>query len=317
MSVLVHAGDFHVDGRGCAKIQDLRHDVRRLKEELHAGKTLRKFFAQFVDVRASGLSALLLELDKNFRVGAPDGAGVAVGEVDAAVRQADIVEDGGEFVLRDGFADDAVYLVGEARGFLDAQTGAGAHVQANLSGVNLGKEIATEKTDDQDGENAEGQEAYGEDHWRVQSDTQGFSVAIPEFFKSPLKTLLIAAEKPHLFSDVLLALIFVFRAPAVHCPGRDDGARPHIGSEHGEAYGFGQRNEQEFGHAGEEKHGNEYDANAERGNKSGHGNLLRAVEYRLYGFLAQCQVAGDVLVFNGGVINKDADYEHHTDQRNG
>src|SRR5690349_23965872 len=86
ISALVHARDFHVDGRGSTEIQDLRHDIRRLKEELHAGKTLRKFFAQVIDVRSGRLAPYFLQLNKNFRVGAPDSAGVAVSEVDAAVR---------------------------------------------------------------------------------------------------------------------------------------------------------------------------------------------------------------------------------------
>src|SRR5260370_7921387 len=186
---MVHAGDFHIDGRGSPEIQDLRDDVRRVKEELDAGKTLWKFFAKFVDVRASGFSALLLELDKNFRVGAPDGAGVAVGEVDAAVRQADIVEDRGEFVLRDGFTDDAVYLVGEARGLLDAQSGASAHVQANLPGIHVRKEIAAENADEQNGQNAKCQETRGEEHWRMQGDTQSAPLACPQIFKTPLTAL--------------------------------------------------------------------------------------------------------------------------------
>ena len=66
ISALVHAGDFHVDRRGSAEIQDLCHDVRRLKEELHAGKTLRELLAQIVDVRPGGLAAHFLKLNKNF-----------------------------------------------------------------------------------------------------------------------------------------------------------------------------------------------------------------------------------------------------------
>src|SRR5712692_3985053 len=315
ISALIHAGDFHVDGRGSAEIQNLRHDVRRLKKELHAGKTLRKLFAQFVDVRASGPAAHFLQLDKKFRVGAPDSAGVAVGEVDAAVRQADIVENGGELVLRDGFANDAVNLVGEARRFLNAQACACAHVQANLSGVNLRKEIAAENSDEQDRETAESQKAYGEEPGRTQSRPQGSSVAFPEFFKIPLEALLIAAEETHSFSDVLFGVIFVLRTEEIHGQSRHDGARPHVGGQHGEAHGFGKRNEQEFSHAGEKKHGNEDDANAERGNKSGHGNLLRAVEDGLDGFLAHRQVAVDVFDFNGGVVDEDADSEREPAQR--
>src|SRR2546429_2885236 len=170
MSALVHAGDFHVNRRGRAEIQDLCDDVRRLKEELHPGKKPRQLFAQIVDVGTGRLAAPFRQLHKNFRVGTPDGAGVAIGEVNTAVRQADIVEDGGEFVLRDDFTDDTVYLVGEARGFLDAQTGACAHVQANLPGVDLRKEIAAENADKQNGQNAKCQETRGEEHWRMQRD---------------------------------------------------------------------------------------------------------------------------------------------------
>src|SRR5438876_7617722 len=168
ISALVHAGDFHVDGCGSAEIQDLRHDVRRLKEELHSRKALRKFFAQVIDIRPGGLAAHFLQLNKNFSIGTPDGAGVAVGEVDAAVRQADIVEDRGQLVLRDGFTDDAVYLVCQPRRFLNAQTGASAQVQANLSRVHLWKEIAPKNANEQDGEDAESQETSGEQLWRMQ-----------------------------------------------------------------------------------------------------------------------------------------------------
>src|SRR5260370_357241 len=173
-------------------MQDLRDDVRRLKEEWHARETVRELFAQVADVHAGGLAAHFLQLNEKCRVGAPDGAGVAVGEVDAAVRQADIVEDRGQLVLRDGFADDAVYLVGEARCFLNAQARASAHVQSDLSGVNLWKEIAAENSDEHDRETAKSQKAYGEEHWRSQSGAQGSSVAFPEFFKIPLKALMFS-----------------------------------------------------------------------------------------------------------------------------
>ena len=53
-------------------------------------------------------------------------------------------------------------LVGNARGFFNAQACAGAHVQANLSGVHLWEEIAAEHVDKSHGQNAEGQKASGE-----------------------------------------------------------------------------------------------------------------------------------------------------------
>src|SRR5207253_1045802 len=229
-------------------------------------------------------------------------------------RQADINEDRDQLVFWDGFTDDAVYPVGEARGFLDAQTSASAHVQANLSGIDLRKEIAAQNADEQNGENAKCQETRGEEHWRMKCDTQGPPVPFAKFLKTPLKALLIAAEEAHLFSGVFRGLIFVFRAQEIHGQGRHDGARPHIGGQHGEAYGLGQGNEQELSHAGKEKHRNKDDTNAERGNKSGYGNLLRAVKDRLDRFLAHGQVAVDVFDFNGGVIDEDTDSEREAAQ---
>src|SRR6266571_1086768 len=162
ISALVHAGYFHVDGRGRAEIQNLRDDVRRLKEELHAREALRKFFAQIVDVRAGGLAAFLPQLDKNLRVGRSDGAGVAVGQVNAAVGQANVVQDGRDLVFGNRFADDSIDLIGKARGFLDAQAGARAHVQADLAGVDFWKEVAPEHADQQERENAETEKTGGE-----------------------------------------------------------------------------------------------------------------------------------------------------------
>jgi len=70
-----------------------------------------------------------------------------------------------------------------ARGFLNAQTGASAHVQANLPGVDLRKEIAAENADEQNGTKRKCQETCGEELRRMQGDYPRLSVAIPEFFK--------------------------------------------------------------------------------------------------------------------------------------
>ncbi len=108
---------------------------------------------------------------------------------------------------------------------------------------------------------------------------------------------------------MLFRVVFIFRAQEVHSQRRHDGARPHIGSQHGETHRLGQGNEQELSHAGQKKHRDEDDANAERGNKCGHGDLLRAVEDRLDGFFAHREVAVDVFNFYRRVIDEDSDRE--------
>ena len=141
----------------------------------------------------------------------------------------------------------------------------------------------------------------------MQSRVQRVPVAFAESLKSSLEALLIAAEETHLLPRVLVGVIVILGAQQIHGQGRNNGARPHVRSQHREAHRLRKRHEQEFGHTGKEKHGNEYDANAQRGDERGHSNLLRAVENRLDRFLAHGQVAIDVFDFHRRVIHQDAD----------
>ncbi len=81
------------------------------------------------------------EGDHDLRVQRPDGSGVAVGEIDPRIGQADIVDNGLQFPGRNLAADETVHFVGEPRGFLDAQAGRRAHVQPDGGGVDRGEEI--------------------------------------------------------------------------------------------------------------------------------------------------------------------------------
>ncbi len=91
---LVRPDQLDIDGSRHAEIQNLADHVRGLKEELRAGKILRP--ASRAGGRCSSAWIVLrsgLQADQNFRVGFADHAGVAVGGVDGAVEQADVVED--------------------------------------------------------------------------------------------------------------------------------------------------------------------------------------------------------------------------------
>ena len=61
--------------------------------------------------------------------------------------------------------------------------------------------------------------------------------------------LLVAAEEALFFAGVLFSVVFVFRAQEIHGECGNDGARPHVGRQHGEDHGFGERNEEVFRHA--------------------------------------------------------------------
>ena len=98
-----------------------------------------------------------------------DRAGVAVREVDAAVRHAEVVEDRLELVGRDELADRRFDVVGEPRRLLDARAGRRAHVQADLAGVDAREEVAAEHRIQQARQHAEAEEQRREDALRCAS----------------------------------------------------------------------------------------------------------------------------------------------------
>jgi hypothetical protein len=133
------------------------------------------------------------------------------------------------------------------------------------------------------------------------------AVALAKPLKAMLEFLLVAAEKGLLFTDMFFGLVLVRAAQEIHRHRWDDGSGPTVGRKHSEANRFGQWYEEEFRNARKKKHGKENNANAERGNKRRHGNLLSSIEDGLDGFLAHGQVSIDVLDFHGGVVHQDAD----------
>src|SRR5208282_570981 len=203
-------------------------------------------------------------------------------------------------------------LIGKPGGFFNAQAGAGAHVQANLAGVNVGEEVAAKKEKESCGEETEGQETRGEKRTVVQGGGERAAIGSPKTLEGALKRLLVAAEKTHFLAGVLVDMVLVFRTQQVHRHRRHDGARPHVRSEHGKADGFGERHEEIFGDAGKKEHGDEYDADAQCGNESGNGDLLSAVEDGLDGFFAKRELTIDVFDFDGGIIHEDTDGKSET-----
>lgn len=158
-----HVGDrvvalqLHVDRRRLPEVEDLRDDVGWLEEELDAGEALRQDPAQRLDVAVRGRVAFL-QRDHDFAVEGADRAGIAVGQVDPARGQAEVVDDGVELVGQHYLAHHLLDLVSQARGFLDADAGLGAHVQADVAGIDIREEVAAERKDQPGRQQAETEE---------------------------------------------------------------------------------------------------------------------------------------------------------------
>ncbi len=67
-----------------------------------------------------------------------------MGKIDAAVRQADVVEDRNKLVRRDNVADPVFDEIGEACGLLDAGARLGPQVKDELTAIGIGKEVLAE-----------------------------------------------------------------------------------------------------------------------------------------------------------------------------
>src|ERR1700731_1337677 len=90
------------------------------------------------------------ERTKDLGVGIPNGSAIAIREVDAAGGQADVIEDAAHLRRRNLRTDVAIDCVHLARGLLDARAGFGTDVQAKLSRVNGGKEVASKHRDERE-----------------------------------------------------------------------------------------------------------------------------------------------------------------------
>ena len=101
--------------------------------------------AQLVGVLRGGTVLFRVEGDQNIAVGHAERGVIAEGQVEAAVRNADVVDDGIDLPRRDHFADLALDVGEDHLGLLQARAGRSARVQAHLAGIHRGEEIAADQ----------------------------------------------------------------------------------------------------------------------------------------------------------------------------
>ena len=148
-------------------------------------------------------------MHEDFGIRSAESSRVAVAKIDTAVRQADVVENGLEFVRGNGAANEAIDLVGETRSFFNAQASASAEVQADLSGVDFGKEIAAQDEDQAGAKDAENQEAGGEEQGTGERGIQRAAVTLAKPFEAMFKKLLQLAEETLLFAFMFFRVVLV------------------------------------------------------------------------------------------------------------
>jgi hypothetical protein len=114
-----------------AKVQDLCRNVARQEAEIGAGKAVRQAGTQDSAIAIDGCG-LVVERYRNVAVLTADRAGVAVGPVDAADRQAAIHQGAGD-VAGQQVADLLLHQHGDLARLLDPRADRRAHVQIDLA----------------------------------------------------------------------------------------------------------------------------------------------------------------------------------------
>ncbi len=104
---------------------------------------LRQTLAQRAHI-VDGRVVIVTEADEDVAIGRANHAGIAIGQIDAAIRQAKRVNNVDQFFLGDGLADHVFDTVGQARRFLDTQAGLGTEVQFDLAAVDIREEVAAQ-----------------------------------------------------------------------------------------------------------------------------------------------------------------------------
>ena len=120
--------------------------------------------------------------------------GIAVGEIDAAVRQAYVVNYVLNFARRNLVSNRLLHLIAKVGRFFNAHSGGSTHMKLEAAGVNAGKEVAAQPWNQnyQRSETA-GKERNQENTPVMETNFQQAAIALAKFFEGFLKTLL----EPH------------------------------------------------------------------------------------------------------------------------
>ena len=183
----VGADDLDVDGRRQAEVQDLGDDVGRLEEELHSREVPGQFLAQLADVLRRGMMVLFIQSHQDLGVAAADHAGIAVGQIDTRIRQADVVKDGHQLVFGDLLAQILLHFIGKTGCFFDAQSGARPHVKPHQASINRREEVLAQEEHQSHREYAKGEKAGSEELAVSERGLQELVVAVAEFVEAALK----------------------------------------------------------------------------------------------------------------------------------
>src|SRR5437868_11807276 len=131
----------------------------------------------------------------NVGVRCTDWRGIAVGEIDTAIGESNVVNDVLNLARRNLSANRPLHLIAKVGRFFNAHSGGSAHMQLEGAGVNAGKEVPAQPWDQncQRGKRTR-EEGDEESAPMMETDFQQATIALTESFEGFLETLLQAHQ---------------------------------------------------------------------------------------------------------------------------
>ncbi len=140
VSLQVVSHDLDIDGSWQAKVQDLADHVGWQEREGHPGKLFRECESKLVNVVIRGM-VVGRKRNKNVGIGCADWSRIAIGKIDAAVRQADVIDDIVHFAWRNLLSNRLLDLIAKVGGFLDAHSSGRTKMKLERTAVYTRKEV--------------------------------------------------------------------------------------------------------------------------------------------------------------------------------
>src|SRR5580698_4084341 len=265
---------------------EISSDLRKIAREQPANFV-------FVDL---GRLMLGLQLDEHVGILRAGAVGLVVREV-VGNRQSDIIADALDLGRRNDAANVLFEPIDHQLGVLDARAARHLDVQAHHAGVDVGKEILAgnqqqaHRCDHRNGDANESQGAPRDEHRQV------LAIAI----EKAVEPVVEPAHETIPAARALMRLGFLREQMMRH--GGDQRSREEIRGQHRVDDGERERGEEKLRDAGEQRDRKKYDADGERADQGGGGNLMGAVENRDQQRLTHRVIAMDVLDLDGGVID--------------
>ncbi len=313
----IDAGDLHVERRRRAEIEDLADDIGRKERERRAGERLRQLLAQPLHIDV-GRRLAFIQRHQNVGVEDADGPGIAVGNVDAADGEADVVDDARHARRRNDRADLLLDLIGQRRRLLDSGSRRRAQMQLDRAGIDRGEEILSQRGDEAEREQCDAEEPADEPETTAQRQVQQAHIGLPEALKTMLESARKAPEEAgrRRLAGIRPRRMAVLMAQEKMRERRHQRVGQYVRGDHREDDRHRERPEEVAGDPAEREQRREGDADAEQRDRRRRHDFACAMGDGGQNVFAELlHVAIDVLDGDRRVVDENADRERETAER--